>query len=214
MGIAGGLNAYVYAAASPLRFTDPFGLQAVPATIPGFPPVPLITPEQNKAISEALDALCGKIGVYDALENLNGLSNVVEAVVIAEARRQWDNSIFGHMTSSGSNDTPNEAKPDVSGTPNSPNPNDYDDDQPGKKIIIGPKVQRQMGPRGWTRDSIHDAIRSGEQIRAINKANGNPATRYVHPTTGQSVVVDDVTGEVIHVGGPGFRYGPGSGDVL
>jgi hypothetical protein len=45
------------------------------------------------------------------------------------------------------------------------------------------------------------------------KATGNPATPYVHPKTGQSVVLDDVTGEVIHVGGPGFTYGPRSGDV-
>ena len=35
---------------------------------------------------------------------------------------------------------------------------------------------------------------------------GNAATRHVHPTTGRSVVVDDVTGEVIHVGGDGFVY--------
>ncbi len=39
------------------------------------------------------------------------------------------------------------------------------------------------------------------------------ATRYINPTTGQSVVLDDVTKEVIHVGGPGFKYGPGSGDL-
>lgn len=70
-----------------------------------------------------------------------------------------------------------------------------------------------MGPRGWTSDAIKQAIRDGEHVQAINKANGNPATGYVHPDTGQSVVVDDVTGEVIHVGGPGFKYGPGSGDV-
>jgi len=31
--------------------------------------------------------------------------------------------------------------------------------------------------------------------------------------TGQSVVVDTVTNEVIHVGGPGFKYGPESGDL-
>lgn len=47
----------------------------------------------------------------------------------------------------------------------------------------------------------------------MNKATGNPATRFIHPKTGQSVVIDDVTGQVIHVGGPGFKYGLGSGDV-
>jgi hypothetical protein len=28
----------------------------------------------------------------------------------------------------------------------------------------------------------------------------------VHPRTGRSVVVDDATGEVFHVGGDGFEY--------
>jgi hypothetical protein len=44
-------------------------------------------------------------------------------------------------------------------------------------------------------------------------ANGNSATRYIHPVTGQSVVVDNVTGNVVHVGGPGFQYGIQSGDL-
>jgi hypothetical protein len=70
-----------------------------------------------------------------------------------------------------------------------------------------------MGPRGWTQEAIDEAIKSGQQVKAVNKATGNAATRYVHPTTGQSVVVDNITGEVIHVGGPGFKYGPGSGDL-
>jgi RHS repeat-associated protein len=79
--------------------------------------------------------------------------------------------------------------------------------------IIGPKVASQMAARGWTREAIQEAVESGLQVRAINKATGNSATRYIHPTTGQSVVIDNTTGEVIHVGGPGFKYGPQSGDV-
>ena len=78
---------------------------------------------------------------------------------------------------------------------------------------IGPKIQSQIGPRGWTPQLIDEAVQGGRQIPAINRATGNPAIRYVHPITGQSVVVDRVTGEVIHVGGPGFLYGPGAGDV-
>lgn len=79
--------------------------------------------------------------------------------------------------------------------------------------IIPPKITRQMVPRGWTQQQIDEAMLTGNQIPAINRANGNPATRYVHPGTGQSVVRDNVTGEIIHVGGPGFRYGTASGDV-
>jgi hypothetical protein len=70
-----------------------------------------------------------------------------------------------------------------------------------------------MARRGWTPEQVDEAVASGRQVRAANKANGNPATRYIHPTTGQSVVFDDVTGEVIHVGGSGFKYGPESGDL-
>ncbi|MHB8419236.1 MAG: hypothetical protein ACYDCL_14260 [Myxococcales bacterium] len=62
-------------------------------------------------------------------------------------------------------------------------------------------------------DQIQDAIANGDQVQAVNRANGNPAIRFVSPETGQSVVVDQVTNEVIHAGGPGFGYGPGSGDL-
>lgn len=80
-------------------------------------------------------------------------------------------------------------------------------------ISISAKIARQMETRGWTEESIQEAINSGEQIRAINKATDNPATRYINPTTGKSVVVDDVTKEVIHVGRQGMKYGPRSGDL-
>jgi hypothetical protein len=81
------------------------------------------------------------------------------------------------------------------------------------KAVVGAKVAKQLKPRGWTEEAVQEAIGSGEQVKAVNKATGNPATRYIHPKTGQSLVVDDVTREVIHVGGPGFKYGPGAGDV-
>jgi RHS repeat-associated protein len=80
-------------------------------------------------------------------------------------------------------------------------------------VSISAKVASQMEARGWTQESIQEALQSGDQVQAVNKATGNPATRYINPTTGQSVVLDDVTKEVIHVGGPGFKYGPGSGDL-
>jgi hypothetical protein len=62
-------------------------------------------------------------------------------------------------------------------------------------------------------EAIQEAIKSGDQVQAGNQATGNPATCYINPTIGQSVVVDNVTKEVIHVGGLGFRYGPESGDL-
>lgn len=64
-----------------------------------------------------------------------------------------------------------------------------------------------MAQRGWTEDQITEAILSGQKFSATNQVNpATPATRYVHPTTNRSVVVDDVTEEVIHVGADGFLY--------
>ena len=69
------------------------------------------------------------------------------------------------------------------------------------------KFQSQMQKRGWTPKQIDEAMAGKQRLPATNKVNpGNTATRYVHPTTGRSVVVDDATGEVLHVGGDGFKY--------
>ena len=48
------------------------------------------------------------------------------------------------------------------------------------------------------------AVAFGGYPRTIGDKPGHSATRYVHPTAGRSVVVDDVTNEVVHVGGDGF----------
>jgi len=67
--------------------------------------------------------------------------------------------------------------------------------------------QQRIAKRGWSVDQIDEAIATGQRFSATNLVHpANPATRYVHPTTGRSVVRDDVTGEVVHVGGDGFLY--------
>ena len=64
-----------------------------------------------------------------------------------------------------------------------------------------------MKSRGWTPQQVDEAISKGTPLDAPNKVHpGNGATRYVHPETGLSVVIDDVTKEVLHVGGDGFKY--------
>ncbi|UXT51853.1 hypothetical protein FY136_21780 [Agrobacterium tumefaciens] len=68
------------------------------------------------------------------------------------------------------------------------------------------KLERQMKQRGWTHEQIEEAMKSGQKFPAKNMQTGGSATRYVHPKTGQSVVIDDTTGGIIHVGGPGFVY--------
>ncbi|MFD2051741.1 colicin E5-related ribonuclease [Mesorhizobium calcicola] len=68
------------------------------------------------------------------------------------------------------------------------------------------KLEKQMAERGWTPDQLEEAIAKGEKHPAVNNQTGEPATRYVSPTTGRSVVVDNKTGSIIHVGGDGFQY--------
>jgi hypothetical protein len=56
------------------------------------------------------------------------------------------------------------------------------------------------------RSRLDAGFQNGQKIPAVNQVNpANSATRYIHPTTGRSVVLDD-TEEVIHVGGDGFVY--------
>ena len=65
------------------------------------------------------------------------------------------------------------------------------------------KLRLQMAKRGWTEAQIVEAL----QMPGIpTRGKKGPATRYVHPSTGRSVVIDDATGEVFHVGGDGFEY--------
>jgi hypothetical protein len=68
------------------------------------------------------------------------------------------------------------------------------------------RLRRQMTARGWTWAQIEEARTSGERHPAVNRETGAAASRYIHPETGRSVVIEDVSGDVIHVGGDGFIY--------
>ena len=68
------------------------------------------------------------------------------------------------------------------------------------------KLARQMLQRGWTQVQIDEAVSDGARHAAINLETGAAATRYVHAETGRSVVIEDASKEVIHVGGDGFIY--------
>ena len=63
-----------------------------------------------------------------------------------------------------------------------------------------------MKQRWWTQEQIDDAVKKGEQVPATNFQTGGPATRYINPSSGQSVIIDNNSGGIIHVGGPGFKY--------
>jgi hypothetical protein len=69
------------------------------------------------------------------------------------------------------------------------------------------KWENQIAKRGWTPQQITEAMQKGKRFSAENLVNkANRATRYVHPDTGRSVVIDDITKEIIHVGGNDFKY--------
>ncbi len=69
------------------------------------------------------------------------------------------------------------------------------------------KWTSQFTKRGWTAEQVTEAVKNGESFNAVNMVNkANGATRYVHPATGKSVVIDNVTKELLHVGGEGFKY--------
>ncbi len=67
--------------------------------------------------------------------------------------------------------------------------------------------KKKMLQRGWTEEQITEAIASGAAHPAVNLVTPvNGATRFVHPSMGRSVVRDDVTREIIHIGGDGYAY--------
>lgn len=69
------------------------------------------------------------------------------------------------------------------------------------------KWSNQMAKKGWIEKQITQAIEDGRQFPAQNMVKpGNSATRYVHPETGQSVVIDNVANEIIQVSGDNFAW--------
>ncbi len=64
---------------------------------------------------------------------------------------------------------------------------------------ITPKIAKQMGGRGWTKELIHGAVNSPLTTRvATNRATGNAATAFFTKEGGY-VVRDNVTGQIIQV---------------
>ena len=68
------------------------------------------------------------------------------------------------------------------------------------------RLLRQMAQRGWTMAQIEEARASDPGFPAVNLETDGPARRYIHPATGRSLVIDDLSGDVIHVGGGGVVY--------
>ena len=65
------------------------------------------------------------------------------------------------------------------------------------------KWESQMQQRGWTKDEITKTLAEGKEFPAPNKVNpGNEAIRY--QLNDKFVVRDEVTKEILQVGGEGF----------
>jgi len=71
---------------------------------------------------------------------------------------------------------------------------------PAKAVtLIGPKIVRQMAPRGWSQALIDDTIDNPAATRpALNKATGQDATAYFR-SDGSYVVRDNATNEILQV---------------
>lgn len=78
-----------------------------------------------------------------------------------------------------------------------------EDPQPALRFSNELKLRKQMRKRGWTEQQIREALQT-RGIPIIGRVHAGK--RHVHPTTGKSLAVDDVTHEIFHLGGEGFAY--------
>ena len=167
---------YSYVGDNPLSFGDPAGLETCIFGV-------CINPGQSlKALANLGAGLLGEPQPYcgPGLNLSYELGDALPAITLAVVSDGGDDEVGGETT----------AAPDLEN--------------------LSPKIERQMAERGWTPEQIQEAYENGEQFSATNRLGGpgafTPATRYVNPETGQSVVIDDATGEIIQVGGAGFRH--------
>ena len=66
-----------------------------------------------------------------------------------------------------------------------------------------------MSKRGWAFDDIQQTLLKGKWTphSGTNYLNpGNPMSIVTNPSTGKSLIIDNVTKEVIQLGGKGFKY--------
>jgi hypothetical protein len=75
-------------------------------------------------------------------------------------------------------------------------------------VIITDHVRRDYDSRGWSDSGISDAfLKPVYTSPSVNKINGNPATAYYRSkTSGDYVVIDDVTMETVQVGRSWDQY--------
>ena len=224
IGLSGGQSLYGYAYQNPMRYVDPEGLRAG-----GWGGAGLAIGGVAVALA---NALCDSLddGSGSSLGRLLVRASGQVAIDHATDPPNWIPGIgplrnfggpLGRTLPGGAKGTPPRPRgggPDGIGPDRGPNWNDFWKNESGNlggsfrwKFGGGKsstKWTNQMSKRGWTTNQIDEAISTGTQYPAANNLRpGNGATRFVHPGTGRSVVRDNVTHEIIHIGGDGFKYG-------
>lgn len=196
IGLAGGASLYGFANGDPISYSDPFGLWA-----------------WTDAIAQSIanwGARRGGVSGAFALNAGAALNAGLEATGINAAAEAGDKIGNGDIVGGVRDAAILIGGAKVAGAVAGKLSAMAGDAGQGWVLGGGKSAQKwasQMAKRGWTSESITEAIKTGDQYPAQNLVNkANTATRYVHPSTGRSVVVDDATREVIHVGGDGFKY--------
>jgi RHS repeat-associated protein len=145
-------------------------------------------------------------GGFNGLDIGLGLLGLGMGLAIIQSE---NNKAEGNNQASSTNENAQDNAAAVSPAPQEPNKNKDNKNRSWKFGEHHSKQQwfNRMERGGWTEQRINEAINSGDSFSAYNNVNpGNSATRYIHPETGNSVVIDDVTNEILHLGGPGFGY--------
>ena len=194
IGLAGGINTYGYVASNPMGFTDPTG-EAIPAIIAACAGNPACA----AAVSAGIGALSGAaIDIASQLFSNDGNLQCIDknSVTLSAGIGAIPLGAIGAIGAVGSKFLGNKIIQSATET----------------KWILGAfkseaRWASQLQKRGWSPKQITEAIQKGKSFPAENLINkGNQATRYVHPESGKSVVLDNITKEVIHIGGPNFKY--------
>jgi len=74
---------------------------------------------------------------------------------------------------------------------------------------LSPKIQKQMASRGWTPQEIDRVYRMGTPSQVVDRTAGfTPATQYIDTQTGNFIVINNRTGNVIQISKPGFLPNP------